>query len=139
LQLFGNWLAWGWLWGESSPNLRAWGRGRRHRAAREVRSRSCPSGALRVRVHAGIDPVTKKRHRLEEIVPAGPKAAARAEKVRTTLLAEVACTTSPELPSATRQRLERQAAFPCYQDELAGLPVLPSLQTGLCETKYGDL
>jgi hypothetical protein len=48
-----------------------------------------PSGALRVRIHAGIDPVTKKRHRLEEIVPAGPKAAAQAEKVRTKLLAEL--------------------------------------------------
>jgi hypothetical protein len=32
-----------------------------------------------VGVHVGIDPVTKKRHRLEEIVPAGPKAATQAQ------------------------------------------------------------
>jgi hypothetical protein len=33
-----------------------------------------PSGALRVRVHAGLDPLTKRRHELIEIVPPGPQA-----------------------------------------------------------------
>jgi len=37
-----------------------------------------PSGSLRVKVYAGIDPVTKKRYYLDEVVPAGPKAAAEA-------------------------------------------------------------
>ena len=32
-----------------------------------------PSGALRVRVYAGIDPVSKQQHYLNEIVPAGPR------------------------------------------------------------------
>ncbi|MEU5262442.1 tyrosine-type recombinase/integrase [Amycolatopsis sp. NPDC021455] len=45
-----------------------------------------PSGSLRVRIKAGIDPVTKKEHHLTEVVPAGPDAAAEAEKVRTKLL-----------------------------------------------------
>jgi integrase len=66
-----------------------------------------PSGALRVRVHAGIDPVTKKRHRLEEIVPAGPKAAARAEKVRTKLLAEVDAGKQSRTSATVAQLMER--------------------------------
>jgi hypothetical protein len=33
-----------------------------------------PSGSLRVRVYAGIDPVKKKKLYLEETVPAGPDA-----------------------------------------------------------------
>jgi len=33
-----------------------------------------PSGSLRVRVYAGIDPVTKKKHYLTETVQAGPTA-----------------------------------------------------------------
>ena len=40
-----------------------------------------PSGALRVAVYAGTDPLTGKRHYLREVIPAGPKAAAEAEKV----------------------------------------------------------
>jgi integrase len=48
-----------------------------------------PSGALRVSVYAGQNPVTKQRHYLREVVPAGPKSAAQAEKVRTRLLSEV--------------------------------------------------
>jgi integrase len=34
---------------------------------------------MRVRVYAGQDPVTKRRHSLVETVPAGPKAWERAE------------------------------------------------------------
>ena len=44
-----------------------------------------PSGALRVRVYAGYDPVTN----LTEMVGAGPKAEAEAERVRTRLLNQV--------------------------------------------------
>src|SRR3954470_20376165 len=45
-----------------------------------------PSGAVRVRVYAGSDPLTGRRHDLTEIVPPGPRAAAEAEKVRSRLL-----------------------------------------------------
>jgi integrase len=48
-----------------------------------------PSGSLRVRVYAGIDPVSKKKHYLVETVPVGPKAAREAEQVRTRLLNQV--------------------------------------------------
>ncbi len=36
-----------------------------------------PSGSLRVRVYAGIDPVSKKRNYLVETIPAGPGHSAR--------------------------------------------------------------
>jgi hypothetical protein len=39
-----------------------------------------------VRVYAGVDPVSKKRHYLVDTVPAGPSAARDAERVRTRLL-----------------------------------------------------
>jgi hypothetical protein len=48
-----------------------------------------PNDSFRVRVYAGIDPLTKKRHYVTDVVPAGPKAAARAETVRTRLLSDV--------------------------------------------------
>lgn len=48
-----------------------------------------PSGAYRVRVYGGVDPVTGRRHDLRETVPPGPRAAREAEKVRTRLLAQV--------------------------------------------------
>jgi hypothetical protein len=48
-----------------------------------------PSGAYRVRVYAGIDPVTNKRHYLTEIVEPGPKAKRLAEDTRIRLLNEV--------------------------------------------------
>ena len=48
-----------------------------------------PSGALRVRVYAGKDPVTGRRHNLVEVIPPGPKAVRQAEEARTRLLAQV--------------------------------------------------
>jgi LacI family xylobiose transport system transcriptional regulator len=49
-----------------------------------------PSGSLRVRVYAGVDPASKKRQYLVRTVPAGAEAAAEAEEVRARLLREVA-------------------------------------------------
>lgn len=48
-----------------------------------------PSGARRVRVYAGRDPVSKRELYLSEIVTAGPRADREAEKVRTRLLHQV--------------------------------------------------
>jgi len=48
------------------------------------------SGSLRVRVYAGVDPVSKKRQYLVRTVPAGPGAARQAEEVRAGLLREAA-------------------------------------------------
>ncbi|WP_231954433.1 LacI family DNA-binding transcriptional regulator [Actinoplanes derwentensis] len=47
-----------------------------------------PSGSLRVRVYAGVDPITGKRIHLTETIPAGPDAQAEAEQIRDRLLAE---------------------------------------------------
>ncbi|GIJ74007.1 LacI family transcriptional regulator [Virgisporangium ochraceum] len=49
-----------------------------------------PSGSLRVRVYAGIDPVTRRRRYLTRTVPAGPTAVRDAEHLRSQLLADAA-------------------------------------------------
>src|ERR671910_3769470 len=66
-----------------------------------------PSGAYRVRVYAGSDPVTGKRHDLTELVPPGPKAAAEAEKVRTRLLSQVDERRNPRTKATVNQLLDR--------------------------------
>src|SRR5918995_6064458 len=66
-----------------------------------------PSGALRVVVYAGIDPISKKRHYLKETVPAGPRAAATAEKVRTRLLKQVDDRQAPRTNATVNQLLDR--------------------------------
>jgi LacI family xylobiose transport system transcriptional regulator len=63
------------------------GAGATRRARGEIER--LPSGSLRVRVYAGIDPVTRKRRYLVETVAAGPDADKQAEMVRVRLLAEV--------------------------------------------------
>jgi integrase len=42
------------------------------------------SGSLRVKVYAGIDSLSGKRHYLTETAPAGPRALAEAKKVQAT-------------------------------------------------------
>jgi integrase len=66
-----------------------------------------PSGAFRVRVHAGRDPLTGRRHDLTEVVPAGPRAAAEAEKVRTRLLNQVDERRNPRTRATMDQLLDR--------------------------------
>jgi integrase len=66
-----------------------------------------PSGSYRVRVYAGLDPLTKKRHYLTEVVPAGPKAAKLAEKARTRLLSEVDEQRSARTNATVSQLLDR--------------------------------
>lgn len=66
-----------------------------------------PSGALRVRVYAGTDPVTGRRHYVTELVKPGPKAERDAETVRDRLLSEVAEKRSPRSSSTIDELLER--------------------------------
>src|SRR4051794_3109794 len=66
-----------------------------------------PSGALRVRVYAGQDPVTKRRHDLVEVVPAGPKAWDRAEEVRQGFLADIRKRRNPQTAATVDQLLDR--------------------------------
>jgi integrase len=81
---------------QSSPRRRSRGRIER-----------LPSDSLRVVVYAGVDPISKRRHYLHEVVPAGPRAAKEAEKVRTRLLAEVDDRRNPRTKATVRQLMER--------------------------------
>jgi integrase len=65
------------------------------------------SGALRVRVYAGTDPVTKRRHDLVEVIPPGPKAAALAEAARTRLQSQVDEQRNPRTSASLDQLLDR--------------------------------
>src|SRR3954447_9190022 len=76
---------------------------RRGRGTIETR----PSGSLRVKVYAGYDPVSGRRHYLDEVVPAGPRAAAEAERVRTRLLHEVDEQRNPKTRATVDQLLDR--------------------------------
>ncbi|MCE0761925.1 hypothetical protein LWC35_03210 [Pseudonocardia kujensis] len=66
-----------------------------------------PDGGLRVRVHAGYAVVTGKRHRLVEIIPAGPDARARAEAARTRIVNEVDERRNPRTSATVNQLLDR--------------------------------
>src|SRR2546421_8855321 len=66
-----------------------------------------PSGAYQVRIYAGTDPVTGKRHDLVEVVPAGRRAAAEAEKVRTRLLSQLDERRNPRMFFSSRRRHTR--------------------------------
>lgn len=67
-----------------------------------------PSGALRVRVDAGIDPVTGKRHRLVEHVPANtPNKEAVAEQIRIRLVNQVNERRHPRTNATVSQLLDR--------------------------------
>src|SRR3954451_18696130 len=71
------------------------------------RSRCHPRVPLRMKVYAGYDPVSGKRHYLDEVVPAGPRAAAEAEKVRTRLQHEVDERRKPKTRATVNQLLDR--------------------------------
>ncbi|WP_205669206.1 hypothetical protein [Amycolatopsis suaedae] len=60
-----------------------------------------------MKVYAGIDPVSKKRHYLTEVIPKGPKAAALAEKARTKLLNQVDERRSSRTSATVDQLLDR--------------------------------
>lgn len=65
------------------------------------------SGALRVKVFAGHDPVSKRKLYLTETVPPGPRAAREAEKARTRLLAQIDEKRNPRTRATINQLLDR--------------------------------
>ena len=69
--------------------------------------RRLPSGAYQVRVYAGLDSLTGRRNELAEVVPAGPKAAAEAERVRTRLLNQIDEQRNPRTRATLNQLLDR--------------------------------
>jgi integrase/DNA-binding transcriptional regulator YhcF (GntR family) len=66
-----------------------------------------PSGSLRVKVYAGNDPLSGRRHFLSETIPAGPKAVAEAEKARTRLLNQVDEQRNPRTKATVNQLMDR--------------------------------
>ncbi|GHF44577.1 integrase [Amycolatopsis bartoniae] len=66
-----------------------------------------PSGALRVKVYAGVDPLSGRRHYLRETVPAGPQAEKEAEKVRIRLVNEVNERRNPRTSATVNQLMDR--------------------------------
>ena len=100
----------------------AWRRSRFYRAATEpgkkVRGEieELPSGSYRVRVYAGIDPLSPKRHYLTETVPAGPKAADNAERARTRLLSEVDEKRNARTNATVAQMLDRYMSVLTIED-----------------------
>ncbi|MGH3628757.1 MAG: tyrosine-type recombinase/integrase, partial [Sciscionella sp.] len=66
-----------------------------------------PSGALRVKVYAGLDPLTGRRHYLTNTVAPGPKAAEEAEQARTRLLNQVDEQRSPRTRATVNQLMDR--------------------------------
>ena len=66
-----------------------------------------PSGALRVRVYAGTDPITRKRHNLVEVIPPGPKAWDQADAVRRRFLDDIQQRRSPRTTATVDQLLDR--------------------------------
>jgi integrase len=98
----------GAICGASSPyDARVAGAGARRRRRARGRIEELPSGSLRVSVYAGIDPVTKRRHYLREVVPAGPRAAAEAEKVARRLAGQVDERRHPRTTATVDQMLDR--------------------------------
>jgi len=74
------------------------------------------SGALRVRVYAGVDPFTGKRHYLTETVAAGRNAWNEAEAIRARLLQEVAERRAPRTNATVDELLDK------YLDGFGGSP-----------------
>jgi integrase len=66
-----------------------------------------PSGALRVRVYAGTDPITRRRHDLVEVIPAGPNAWDHADEARRRFLAEIKQRRNPRTSATINQLLDR--------------------------------
>ncbi|MGH3825238.1 MAG: tyrosine-type recombinase/integrase [Pseudonocardiaceae bacterium] len=66
-----------------------------------------PSGALRVSVYAGTDPLTGRRHYLRESIQAGPSAQAEADKAMRRLATEVDERRNPRTSATVNQLLDR--------------------------------
>lgn len=71
------------------------------------RVETLPSGSLRVKVYAGVDPVSKRAHYLTEVIPAGPNAAKQAEQARTKLLNQVDQKRSPRTGANLNKLLDQ--------------------------------
>lgn len=107
-----------------------------------------PSGALRVSVYAGIDPITKRRHYLRETVPPGPGTAAEAERVMRRLAGQVDERRHPRTSATVDQLLEKhfdmvtleRSTLAAYQGYVRKhiSPLLGSTQLGALDADIFD-
>lgn len=74
------------------------------------------SGAVQIRVYAGVDSVTRREHYLREVVPPGPRQAAEVRKVKARLVAQVEEQRHPRTNATVNQLLSR------YMRQLDGAP-----------------
>jgi integrase len=82
------------------------------------------SGALRVRVYAGLHPVSKHRHYLTKIIAAGAGADRQARRARDQLISQVEERRNPRTKATVDQLLE------CYLDQLDGSIITLTLYRG---------
>ncbi|MGH4018707.1 MAG: site-specific integrase, partial [Pseudonocardiaceae bacterium] len=130
------------------------GAGARRRKRSRGSVQELPSGSLRVSVYAGIDPVTKRRHYLREVVPPGPGAAAEAEKVIRRLASQVDERRHPRTNATVDQLLDKhfelvalerstRATYVGYADKhvrpLIGAVPVGSLDADLFDSFYAEL
>ncbi|WP_051797467.1 tyrosine-type recombinase/integrase [Catenuloplanes japonicus] len=71
------------------------------------RIETLPSGSLRVKVYAGIDPITKRRYDLTETIPPGPRADREAQKALTKLLGQLDEQRNPKTRATVNQLIDR--------------------------------
>ena len=69
-----------------------------------------PSGSLRVKVYAGIDPISKTRMYLRETIPAGPNAEHEAKVVTARFINEVYERRHPRTDATLAQLIDRHIA-----------------------------
>lgn len=126
------------------------GRKKRDRGGIDV----LPSGAIRVRVYAGVDPVSKRRHDLTEVIPAGPDAEKLAEEMRVRLLNQVYERRNPRTKATVNQLLDKYLSeadlefntldvYKGYADKhirpLLGGVKVGSLDAGIMDSLYAEL
>ena len=95
--------AWPWAWTRAYDLLVATGTPRTRRGNIEARG-----GGYRIRVYAGVDPVTRKEIYLKETIPAGPNAKRQAEKALTRLQNQVDERRAPRTSATLDQLPDRQ-------------------------------
>ncbi|WP_252299366.1 tyrosine-type recombinase/integrase [Salinispora arenicola] len=71
------------------------------------RIETLPSGSLRVKVYAGTDPITGKRHDLTDTIPPGPTAKKDAQKALTRLLGQLDEKRNPRTKATVGQLMDR--------------------------------
>jgi len=66
-----------------------------------------PSGSLRVKVYAGVDPLSNKRIYLTEVIPAGPTALKEAKAAQTRFINQVDEQRNPRTKTTVDQLMDR--------------------------------